>query len=165
MNVSGKTISPAPFAAASAIRRTDFSTVASRSRQTGVAGPAAAITFSMALLSWPAPRIVPASAAGRAQHLRPQLTIEPGPQFGGQVEEGVDVLGLGPEVHDARPQHEPAAQHGVRAERPAVELDVGHQPLVDRKSTRLNSSHITISYAVFCLKKKKKKKKTKKTKQ
>src|SRR5437773_7529239 len=28
--------------------------------------------------------------------------------------------------------------------------------LTDRKSTRLNSSHITISYAVFCLKKKKK---------
>src|SRR5437773_9626344 len=28
----------------------------------------------------------------------------------------------------------------------------------DRKSTRLNSSHITISYAVFCLKKKKNKK-------
>src|SRR5438309_7711794 len=32
-------------------------------------------------------------------------------------------------------------------------------PLVDRKSTRLNSSHSSISYAVFCLKKKKKKKK------
>src|SRR5205085_9920485 len=30
---------------------------------------------------------------------------------------------------------------------------------VDRKSTRLNSSHSQISYAVFCLKKKKKKKK------
>src|SRR5437773_5974881 len=30
----------------------------------------------------------------------------------------------------------------------------------DRKSTRLNSSHITISYAVFCLKKKKKQTKT-----
>src|SRR5207302_11087198 len=29
----------------------------------------------------------------------------------------------------------------------------------DRKSTRLNSSHVKISYAVFCLKKKKKKKK------
>src|SRR5256885_7820753 len=29
-----------------------------------------------------------------------------------------------------------------------------HQPL-DRKSTRLNSSHLVISYAVFCLKKKK----------
>src|SRR5688572_32230035 len=31
----------------------------------------------------------------------------------------------------------------------------------DRKSTRLNSSHSQISYAVFCLKKKKKKKKKK----
>src|SRR5690625_2712449 len=30
---------------------------------------------------------------------------------------------------------------------------------LDRKSTRLNSSHVAISYAVFCLKKKKKKKK------
>src|ERR1039457_6031854 len=29
---------------------------------------------------------------------------------------------------------------------------------IDRKSTRLNSSHLVISYAVFCLKKKKKKK-------
>src|SRR5688572_32696579 len=32
---------------------------------------------------------------------------------------------------------------------------------LDRKSTRLNSSHSQISYAVFCLKKKKKKNKTK----
>src|SRR5207302_9238115 len=30
----------------------------------------------------------------------------------------------------------------------------------DRKSTRLNSSHVKISYAVFCLKKKKKKKRS-----
>src|SRR5436309_11473565 len=35
---------------------------------------------------------------------------------------------------------------------------------LDRKSTRLNSSHVKISYAVFCLKKKKKKQKKKKTK-
>src|SRR5437667_9271201 len=35
----------------------------------------------------------------------------------------------------------------------------------DRKSTRLNSSHITISYAVFCLKKKKKKQKKKQKKE
>src|SRR5690554_7034556 len=34
----------------------------------------------------------------------------------------------------------------------------------DRKSTRLNSSHVRISYAVFCLKKKKKKKIKKQTK-
>src|SRR5438477_3083859 len=31
---------------------------------------------------------------------------------------------------------------------------------LDRKSTRLNSSHMSISYAVFCLKKKKKRKST-----
>src|SRR5690348_18107543 len=34
-----------------------------------------------------------------------------------------------------------------------------HEYRLDRKSTRLNSSHPSISYAVFCLKKKKKKKK------
>src|SRR5438874_5973495 len=33
-------------------------------------------------------------------------------------------------------------------------------PRQDRKSTRLNSSHVEISYAVFCLKKKKKKQET-----
>src|SRR3712207_7731791 len=48
-----------------------------------------------------------------------------------------------------------------------VDVDVGQlvaqrrekalhqQPVADRKSTRLNSSHANISYAVFCLKKKK----------
>src|SRR5688500_20014636 len=35
--------------------------------------------------------------------------------------------------------------------------DVLHGLDLDRKSTRLNSSHLVISYAVFCLKKKKKK--------
>src|SRR3712207_7170345 len=34
--------------------------------------------------------------------------------------------------------------------------DVGQDAFEDRKSTRLNSSHANISYAVFCLKKKKK---------
>src|SRR5256885_9004328 len=33
---------------------------------------------------------------------------------------------------------------------------VGSKVTLDRKSTRLNSSHLVISYAVFCLKKKKK---------
>src|SRR3712207_8857400 len=41
----------------------------------------------------------------------------------------------------------------VDAERGVVVDRVAHQ-LVDRKSTRLNSSHANISYAVFCLKKK-----------
>src|SRR3712207_8829538 len=34
--------------------------------------------------------------------------------------------------------------------------EAGQNPCPDRKSTRLNSSHANISYAVFCLKKKKK---------
>src|SRR5437773_9088369 len=41
---------------------------------------------------------------------------------------------------------------GVDRVRLGGELDAHRR---DRKSTRLNSSHITISYAVFCLKKKK----------
>src|SRR5438445_3477402 len=35
-----------------------------------------------------------------------------------------------------------------------VLVDVGYKSEGDRKSTRLNSSHANISYAVFCLKKK-----------
>src|SRR5437773_7714259 len=43
------------------------------------------------------------------------------------------------------------ASREVRREATVISVDgVG----IDRKSTRLNSSHITISYAVFCLKKK-----------
>src|SRR2546426_7705490 len=44
----------------------------------------------------------------------------------------------------------------------APNSDEGYRRL-DRKSTRLNSSHLVISYAVFCLKKKKKKQKTQHT--
>src|SRR5689334_23580307 len=39
---------------------------------------------------------------------------------------------------------------------PASDLGDGRIAAIDRKSTRLNSSHSSISYAVFCLKKKKK---------
>src|SRR5690606_1674518 len=38
-------------------------------------------------------------------------------------------------------------------------LNYLYRKIPDRKSTRLNSSHVKISYAVFCLKKKKKNKK------
>src|SRR5699024_11284559 len=41
----------------------------------------------------------------------------------------------------------------ARGLRPHFANDVG-DPVRDRKSTRLNSSHVSISYAVFCLKKK-----------
>src|SRR5438874_3139339 len=40
---------------------------------------------------------------------------------------------------------------------PNSEVLVSFDVPLDRKSTRLNSSHVEISYAVFCLKKKKKK--------
>src|SRR3712207_8363926 len=48
------------------------------------------------------------------------------------------------------------AQHGGDADAELVGLDDRRDEdlQVDRKSTRLNSSHANISYAVFCLKKK-----------
>src|SRR2546426_3855136 len=50
-----------------------------------------------------------------------------------------------PGTEVVRQPHEPEFRAGVEHE--------------DRKSTRLNSSHLVISYAVFCLKKKKKQRK------
>src|SRR5688572_31953105 len=70
----------------------------------------------------------------------------------------VDIAGSEPlrmaiehrhEVHEVAAQL--SARHGLCA--------VARSFHSDRKSTRLNSSHSQISYAVFCLKKKKKKKK------
>src|SRR5256886_13381428 len=46
------------------------------------------------------------------------------------------------------------ATHGLPSIRVAHELDGTVSGFLDRKSTRLNSSHSQISYAVFCLKKK-----------
>src|SRR5437667_7079945 len=59
----------------------------------------------------------------------------------------------------------PAEFRYIGKEMPSIDLDAlctgkaifgldARMPGIDRKSTRLNSSHITISYAVFCLKKK-----------
>src|SRR3712207_7907402 len=65
---------------------------------------------------------------------------------GGQVMNGVAILELrdGRIWRDTRYFAEPFEPPAWRSE------------WVDRKSTRLNSSHANISYAVFCLKKKKK---------
>src|SRR5690242_20774140 len=52
-----------------------------------------------------------------------------------------DAVGAGQRLEGA------SRQHGLPAP--------GHLSALDRKSTRLNSSHMSISYAVFCLKKKK----------
>src|SRR2546430_6661650 len=58
-------------------------------------------------------------------------------------------------LHDALPISPPRPRTGRRRRqrRPAR---AGQRVRGDRKSTRLNSSHSQISYAVFCLKKKKK---------
>src|SRR5690606_41888726 len=57
----------------------------------------------------------------------------------------------------AQPQHPgaqqpPSFEAGLLARTKALMK----RPSIDRKSTRLNSSHVKISYAVFCLKNKKK---------
>src|SRR5215813_14411395 len=77
-------------------------------------------------------------------------------------------------LHDALPIDErdvPARVSRSVQDAPAHPGRPGQHQLIDRKSTCLNSSHVRISYAVFCLKKKKKKntnknkkKKTKKKK-
>src|SRR5258708_19453410 len=53
------------------------------------------------------------------------------------------------------PEHNPMIPHVIVLEPGLVIFKIYNE--TDRKSTRLNSSHQIISYAVFCLKKKKKK--------
>src|SRR5690349_23725681 len=60
-----------------------------------------------------------------------------------------DALPICGDLHDEH--HACALQH-------AEDRRIGGPRPRDRKSTRLNSSHVEISYAVFCLKKKKKQK-------
>src|SRR2546426_1836078 len=64
-------------------------------------------------------------------------------------------------LHDALPicsSVVAAVQAGTRSRfKSAPPAKTAHAHARDRKSTRLNSSHLVISYAVFCLKKKKKK--------
>src|SRR3712207_8317834 len=49
----------------------------------------------------------------------------------------------------------PGQPHGETRRRPRTPHSAAGRRRADRKSTRLNSSHANISYAVFCLKKKK----------
>src|SRR5215475_15653693 len=61
-------------------------------------------------------------------------------------------------LHDALPisARRAARARGRRCGRRPRRRSPGRRRPEDRKSTRLNSSHVKISYAVFCLKKKKK---------
>src|SRR3712207_7584316 len=74
------------------------------------------------------------------------------PRSAARVERLRDQVGDQPRIVDRR------QIQGADVElAPAQAVDeLGHEPGLaeDRKSTRLNSSHANISYAVFCLKKK-----------
>src|SRR5437868_15287714 len=61
-------------------------------------------------------------------------------------------------LHDALPISRPTLQRIPWLRDWTYATPVLPRGTLDRKSTRLNSSHVSISYAVFCLKKKKKKK-------
>src|SRR5436309_12618818 len=81
---------------------------------------------------------------------------ELGEHLGARVD-GEVVGGLKGARRDQRDHaHEPLEHHrAVRdGEDVALAIDhLGRHRVEDRKSTRLNSSHVKISYAVFCLKK------------
>src|SRR5215467_15538583 len=68
--------------------------------------------------------------------------------------ETVDALGRGDHGHSRRDGLEQATP-GRRAKALGSHGHRRSPQEADRKSTRLNSSHLVISYAVFCLKKKK----------
>src|SRR5438477_13170545 len=58
-------------------------------------------------------------------------------------------------LHDALPISNELRQHAIDFASANSEFVLQNiPPMLDRKSTRLNSSHMSISYAVFCLKKK-----------
>src|SRR5690349_23299979 len=73
-----------------------------------------------------------------------------------EVAAPLDHLDLETRVRDHAAQRERREAVEVRGQLVQRHEERDRQQQPDRKSTRLNSSHVEISYAVFCLKKKKK---------
>src|SRR5690606_41498197 len=102
-------------------------------------------------------------AASRARPLRPSLPtrrssdLRPATRHRGGPTRAEDDLGRSPEgpLDNFRRGPTIAAVNARSAPRKIVIARPGSYERLDRKSTRLNSSHVKISYAVFCLKKKK----------
>src|SRR5699024_11925305 len=65
--------------------------------------------------------------------------------LGPEMKSTGEVLGIAPTFHEAMIKGLVAAGYQFKVPGP------GSCVIVDRKSTRLNSSHVSISYAVFCL--------------
>src|SRR2546426_4051406 len=84
----------------------------------------------------------------------PRSTLFPYTTLFRSVSSGTGVYVL-PFLQPGRYKVEVSHSGFKKYERPNIALGTSE----DRKSTRLNSSHLVISYAVFCLKKKKKQKK------
>src|SRR5206468_6256087 len=93
--------------------------------------------------------------------LFPYTTLFRSPH-GGHQDSGEVQTGLGPDDHVVRPGRQPATsdregggggRRGRAGRVPSGALSIAILRKRDRKSTRLNSSHDQISYAVFCLKK------------
>src|SRR5947208_11267043 len=88
------------------------------------------------------------------------VLVNPGDQFGKGDAQAVVQRAIGADGHDgiivlkAWPVNLLSLDHVDLQLRAQRDLNRGTRDL-DRKSTRLNSSHQIISYAVFCLKKKK----------
>src|SRR5262245_63143927 len=76
---------------------------------------------------------------------------------------GVPDIGAGATT-DGIEQHLKGAVEGPKLSAKSPPIRLGQVSSANRKSTRLNSSHLGISYAVFCLKKKKKKEKNERDK-
>src|SRR5207253_11408505 len=99
-----------------------------------------------------APQLSPLSLHERSSDLRPRATEEERRLLSAVTAEAERegravrlMIVPGVNVFDS------VIETAVRLE--SSEIHVGESETLDRKSTRLNSSHVAISYAVFCLKK------------
>src|SRR5438105_8408262 len=100
-------------------------------------------------------------AAGLACAERSTLLVDLDPQGNATTGLGVRKEGLYPTIYSVLLQRDPIDRALQPTALPTlsivpadIDLDDGKGRERDRKSTRLNSSHEWISYAVFCLKKK-----------
>src|SRR2546426_3382187 len=102
--------------------------------------------------------VVPMEKPNQAEH--PQPSADPQTQRRADEPAGHDADDKGVvkrERRDRRGGDMKAASGKMSGPFADADHEQHEEPGADRKSTRLNSSHLVISYAVFCLKKKKKK--------